>query len=177
MTFRTIFDAAQSGYTTWWFPAHALIFVCLGALFLLWPRLVMKVMPIRGPDLLDFLELLQFWPIRARRRWYWGFLTFAMLLTLLFFATTYGEYRSMIAALRDGRCAVVEGRVTDFVPKRHSGHSEESFVVGGRRFAWSEDIVSIGFHNDGVQGGLIHDGLYVRVTYLGGVILRLEIGE
>jgi hypothetical protein len=65
---------------------------------------VLKLMPIRGPDLLDFLELLQFWPVRASRLLGWVILGFAMLWTLLTFASTYGEYRTMIAAVRDGRC-------------------------------------------------------------------------
>jgi len=33
------FDAEQSGYTTWWFPAYGLIFVCVGALFVWWSAL------------------------------------------------------------------------------------------------------------------------------------------
>ena len=60
MTFRTVFDAAQSGYTTWWFPARGLIFACIGALLVYGSALVLKLMPIRGPDLLDFLELLHY---------------------------------------------------------------------------------------------------------------------
>jgi hypothetical protein len=79
MTFRTVFDVAQSGYTTWWYPALRLIFACFGALLVYGSALVLYFMPIRGPDLLDFLELLQFWPPRARRLLGLVFLSFAML--------------------------------------------------------------------------------------------------
>jgi hypothetical protein len=126
---------------------------------------------------MDFLELLHFWPKRARTRFGWGFLSCAVLLSVLNFANTYGEYRTMITALRDGRCAVVEGRVTEFVPPRYPGQSEESFVVGGHRFAYSDDVVTAGFDNGSSHGRLIHEGLYVRVTYLGNLIVRLEVGE
>jgi hypothetical protein len=158
MTIRTIFDVAQSGYSSWWLPAHGLIFVCVGVLFVFGPALVLKVMPIRGPDLLDFLELLHFWPIRARTLFGWVFLSFAVLWTLLTFASTYGEYRTLIAALHDGRYAVVEGPVTGFVPMPHSGRSEESFGVGGQRLAYSEYVVTSGFHATSSHGGPIHEG-------------------
>jgi hypothetical protein len=177
MTLITVFDVAQSGYATWWVPARGLIFVCVGAIFVFGPALILTAMPVRGPDLLDFLELLQFWPRRARRLLGWCFLTFAILWTLLAFAGTFGEYRTGIDALRAGRCAVVEGRVTGFIPMPYSGHSEESFVVGGQRFSYSDYIATSGFHNTASHGGPIHDGLYVRVTYFGSLILRLEVGE
>jgi len=71
----------------------------------------------------------------------------------------------------------VEGRVTGFVPPRYKGQSAESFVVGDQRFAYSDDVVTAGFHNSSSHGDPIHEGLYVRVTYLGNLIVRLEVGE
>jgi hypothetical protein len=134
-------------------------------------------MPIRGPDLLDFLRSLRFWPIRARRLLGSVFLGFVLLWTLLTFVSTYGEYRTMIAALRDGRCTVVEGQVIDFVPGQHSDRFEASFIGAGERFTWSDEIVTAGFHDTWTQGGPVHDGLCSRVAYRGGVILRLEFVE
>lgn len=177
MIFKTVFDVAQSGYTTWWFPASGLIFVCVGLLLVCGPALILRVMPIRGPDLLDFFELLLFLPRRARKFSIGAFLSMAILWTLLAFTSTYGEYRTMRAALRDGRFAIVEGPVTDFDPIPNPGRSHESFVVGGRRFAWSRYDVTSGFQNSSSRGVPIHDGLYVRVTYLGNAILRLEVAE
>ena len=59
----------------------------------------------------------------------------------------------------------------------YAGHSDESFVVGGRRFSYSDFVVTSGFHNAASHGGPIREGLYVRVTYLGNLILRLEIAQ
>jgi hypothetical protein len=123
MIFRTVFDVAQAGYTTRWFPAYGLIFLCAGTLFLCWRALIRKLMPIRGPDFLDLLELLHFWPVPARRFFGWAFLGFALMWCLLTFASTYEEYRTMIAALRDGRFGVVEGPITGFVPVGYSGRA------------------------------------------------------
>ena len=83
----------------------------------------------------------------------------------------------MVTALRDGRCAVVEGRVTGFVPPRYKSQTAESFNVGSQHFAYSDETVTAGFHISSSQGGPIHEGLYVRVTSLGNSIVRLEIGE
>ncbi len=177
MIYQTVFDVAQDGYTTWWFPACGLIFICVGLLLVFGPALVLKVMPIRGPDLLDFLELLLFLPYRARRFSAGGFLSIAILWTLVTFSGTYGEYRTMVAALHDGRFEVVEGRVTEFNTMPSSGRSRESFVVGGHRFAWSKDNVTSGFQNSSSLQRPILEGRNVRVSYLGNSILRLEVAE
>ena len=102
---------------------------------------------------------------------------FAVVWTVVSFAATYTEYHSTATALSVGRFAIVEGPVTDFVPMPYAGHSDESFVVGGRRFSYSDFVVTSGFHNAASHGGPIREGLYVRVTYLGNLILRLEIAQ
>ena len=79
-----------------------------------------------------------------------------------------------IAALRDGTAAVVEGPVTSLVD---SGHAGENLTVAAHRFAYSDDEVSAGFRHSASHGGPIRVGLYVRVTYVGKLILRLEVGQ
>lgn len=164
MQFKTVFDAANQGYTTWWFPAFGLIFVCAGALLVFKAPLMQRVMPhgLQG---------------RARKFFSWFFLIFAVLWVLGTFVSTYHGYRTAATELREGQYAVVEGPVTDFVPMPYTGHSEESFVVGGHRFSYSDYIVTSGFHNTASHGGPIHDGLYVRITYVGNTILKLEIAQ
>jgi len=164
MSFRTVFDAAHAGYSTWSFPAFGLIFVCVGALLVFRPALMLKIMPsgLQG---------------RARTVFSWFFLIFAVLWTAVSFAATYVQYQTVTTALQNGRYSVVEGPVTDFVPMPYTGHSEESFVVGNRIFSYSDYIVTSGFHNTASHGGPIKAGLYVRVTYLGNLILRLEVAQ
>jgi hypothetical protein len=57
------------------------------------------------------------------------------------------------------------------------GHADESFVVGGRRFSYSDYSVTPGFNNTRSHGGPIDNGVYVRITHRGNTILRLEIAR
>jgi hypothetical protein len=107
----------------------------------------------------------------------WCVLIFALLWTLGTLVVSVAEYRYVMNALYDGRYRIIEGPVTDFVPMPYEGHLQESFVVGGHRFSYSDYIVTAGFHNTASHGGPIREGLYVRVSYLDNLILRLEVAE
>jgi hypothetical protein len=69
------------------------------------------------------------------------------------------------------------GPVTDFRPMPREGHADESFVVGGRRFSYSDYSVTPGFSNTRSHGGPIDNGVYVRITHRDNTILRLEIAR
>ncbi len=73
------------------------------------------------------------------------------------------------------RWAVLRRRGKSHRPDPMPRRSDESFVVGDRRCAYSDDLVTAGFHNTRRHGGPIREGLYVRVTYFGNSILRLEV--
>jgi hypothetical protein len=90
-------------------------------------------------------------------------------------STTYLKYRSLSRALQDGRAAVVEGPVEQFVPMPYTGHSMERFSVAGIRFAYSDYVITGGFNNTSSHGGPIRLGRFVRITYVGEDIVRLEI--
>jgi hypothetical protein len=164
MTFKTVFDAGQQGYATGWFPAFGLIFVAVGALLVFRPALMQRLAPsgLQGT---------------ARKIFSWFFFVFALLWTAGTFLGTFLQYRAVISDLGTGRYSVVEGPVTNFVPMPHTGHSEESFMVKGHRFSYSDYVVTPGFHNTASHGGPIREGLYVRITYSGNQILRLEVAQ
>src|ERR1700744_2808099 len=134
ISFKTVFDAGDMGYATWAFPAFGLIFVCIGVLLVFKAPLMQRLMPggLQGG---------------GRRVFSWFYLIFSVIWTLVSFTATFGEYRRVTTELREGRYSVVEGRVTDFVPMPYTGHSEESFTVGGHRFSYSDYIVTSGFNN------------------------------
>jgi hypothetical protein len=164
VTFKTVFDVAQEGYSTSWFPAFGLIFVIVGALQIFAPNLMRRISSKRYRGSFGIF-------------FNWAFFLFALMWTGGTFASTYWQYREATAALRDGNYAIVEGPVTNFVPMPYTGHAMESFLVQGHRFSYSDYVVTIGFHNTASHGGPIRGGLYVRVTYAEDYILRLEVAD
>jgi hypothetical protein len=79
--------------------------------------------------------------------------------------------------LREGQYSVVEGPVTDFVPMPYEGQSQENFAVNGHRFSYSDYSMTAGLRNAASHGGPIREGLYVRISYSGNLILRLEVAQ
>ena len=88
------------------------------------------------------------------------------------------QYELDCRALREQRCAIVEGVVAEFHSEitRKTGHVYESFVVNGRQFNFS--VASPG------SGGLdarartplpLPDGSYVKVWFRGDDICRVDI--
>lgn len=67
------------------------------------------------------------------------------------------------------------GPITDFHPMPSSGHPDESFIVQGARFEYSENEVTAGFNGTVAVGGPLREGLLVRIWHVNGEILRLDV--
>lgn len=87
------------------------------------------------------------------------------------------EAINLYIALRSNQFMIVQGRVTQFVPMPYGGHADESFVVSGRRYNYSDYQISAAFNNTQSHGGPMREGLQVRITDVKGQIARLEIAE
>src|SRR5436305_816490 len=112
MHYHVVFDVAQSGYRFWWAPAAGLLFIAVGGLLFL---------------------------CRINTRAFGAaFLAFAMAWTLLSLGLTLTDYFSLRAALRNHECQIAEGVVMNFDPMSAEGHKDESFVVNGERFQYSD---------------------------------------
>ncbi len=153
MNYTVFFDVTQAGFRYWWFPCAGVGFVVVGFCLVRFREQLPKNTPKFFPKV--FLGFAIFWTV------------FAVL-------GTVGGYLSLSSALRNGRCRIVEGVVSDFHPMPHSGHDKEWFVVGGQRFEYSDFNVTAGFNQTSSHGGPIRKGIPVRVHYLGDSIARLE---
>lgn len=155
MEYTVVFDALQSGYRNWWFPAFGLVFV------------------LTGSRMLARRKALSSW----ERGFSAVFLGFALLWTLSVLLLTGGDHLKLAAALREGRCAVAEGIVADFQAMPASGKGRELFSVDGRQFRYSQNVVSPGFNQTVPRGGPMRAGLQVRIHHVGNDIARLEIAK
>jgi hypothetical protein len=162
--YAVVFDAARGGYPNWSFVAVGFLFIAIGAgLVLFRHTLATKRRAWLGRT--------------AGALFAYFFLCFALFWTLAAFVVTHGAYAKVRDALAQHRAEVVEGRVEDFSPMPYGGHAFESFTVCGVRFSYSDYVISPGFNRTSTHGGPMRSDLWVRVTFVGDVIARLEIAK
>ena len=89
----------------------------------------------------------------------------------------YSNFANLRAAARDGSTEIVEGKVEQFVPMPYTGHAQETFIVNGRYFAYSDYDQTKGFNRTQSHGGPMKEGLQVRITHVDGSIVKLEIAK
>lgn len=164
MSYRVVFDAAERGYSSWPFAAAGLPFVVIGIVLVkyrdaLSRRLTGRPAPKIGVVFAYF------------------FLGFSLLWTTIVFTATGRESRAVQKALREGSAKVVEGRVEGFIPMPYGGHASERFTVCGVPFSYSDYVVTEGFNRTSSHGGPLREGLWVRITYVGEIIARLELAR
>ena len=162
MEYRTVFDIATAGYKSWDFPAFGLIFVAVG------------VVLVAGRK-----SLPGWWASRPRasNAFTFYFLGFAVVWTLVAFASTYTQYSSLSRARAASDVHIVEGVVSRFTPMPASGHAMEKFCVSDACFEYSDFVISAGFNNTSSHGGPIREGLLVRIAYVGNSIVKLEVAK
>lgn len=162
MEYKTVFDIAAVGYKSWDFPAFGLIFIVIGIILVANRK---------------YLSSYSNSPLKAGNAFGVLFLLFAVVWTLIAFASTYSEYSSLSKAANSKNVHVVEGVVTEFKPMPYSGRAKEKFCVSNTCFEYSDYIVVGGFNNTASHGGPIKEGLHVRVTYVENSILKLEVAN
>jgi hypothetical protein len=155
MTYDVVFDVAHDGYQDWWILAVGLLFTAVAATALFVPENLSRGTKIGRSAIFGF----------------------AVLWTTLVLVKTIVPFARLLSALHGGRCEVVEGEVTEFHPMPRGGHDQETFVVDGRRFAYSDFIMTPGFRHARSRGGPIGPGLRVRIHHLGNDIARLEVAR
>ena len=125
------------------------------------------------------------WELFIRRKFYTGVrlfharfgFGFSLFWTAAALVGTFSDYHQLSSELREGRCDIVEGIVTDFHPMPFFPLGNESFAVEGQQFSYNGFAVTPGFNNTRTYGGPIHDGLHVRIYYVDKDIARLDIAN
>jgi hypothetical protein len=164
MVYKVVFDLSNVGYmdVAWPYVAGGCIFTLIG----IWGVMYAHRVSIFG-------HFSRTW----RRLFSFIFLSFAIAWSVFTFIFTYSQFKSIKDPYQKGNYHIVEGIVTNFIPMPYSGHSEECFTVDARRFCYSDYGTTPGFNNTQSHGGPIKPGLCVRISYIGNVIVKLEIGE
>ena len=162
MQYQVVYDIQQVNYPGWWIFAVGFVFVVSGTVFFLLRDndSINSIFEMGGPVRRVVMPL---------------FAACFGLLWLLIGCLNYAHFASLRNLARHENVDVVEGTVTQFVPMPYEGHANESFVVNGRRFEYSEYDETAAFHHTQSHGGPIREGQRVRITYSGNDILKLEI--
>lgn len=160
MSYEIVFDVRSEGFRYWFIPVTCLAFVALFLVRVLWRR----AHPYTGGS-------------RWRRVEPYVALGLAVLFTVVSSVTMLRERDQLASALEDGRFVTVEGVVSKFVPMPEDGHPHESFEVAGRRYEYSDYMVTAGFNRTQSFGGPVREGLRVRIADVEGTIARLEIAR
>ena len=113
-------------------------------------------------------------------RWLaWSWAVFFLYLTATLLSMYLRDAGVVKEAIARGAVIEVEGKVNGFIPAPYEGHQDESFVVNGIPFSYSEYVNRGGFHRTAAHGGPIREGLEVRIHYFpeyaNNRILRLEV--
>lgn len=112
--------------------------------------------------------------LEATRKRFFSFVLIVLaccLLSAIWVLSNICQGHKLTHALKDGRCAVVEGPVQVLEQEPWTGHSGDLIQIGGRKFsftAWNEELP---YHD----GELMVDGRVARVHYVGNKILKVEI--
>ena len=106
----------------------------------------------------------------------WLMIIFSLFATITIVGGRWSDYEECLSAYREGKCPVVEGIVKDLGREPGRGPTE-CFHVNDVHFCYSEFEASTGYNRSSENGGIIRDGLAVRITYYEGKILRIEVPE
>jgi hypothetical protein len=161
MDYQVTYDIQQVAYPGWWIFGVGLVFVSAGT-----AALLLRDNPIYKSmfDTTGIQRTLM--PLCS--------IGFGML-WIVIGTLNYSHFANLRNAARNGRAEVVEGAVKAFIPMPYEGHAQETFVVGGHQFSYSDYDETKGFNHTQSHGGPMKEGLQVRITHVDGSIVKLEI--
>ena len=153
------FDLTSRGYEGWWFPAIGLLAAGFaGTIYCLFRSLFKNIVPTAAKN-------------SMRRA-----IFFSLILALLALILTYSEYSKLRKVYERGAYQEVSGEIEHFAdsgPGLQPGTVR--FSVGKITFSYSRYRITPGFRGTRDSVSPLHDGLMVRIRYIGTAIVRLEV--
>ncbi|MCP4551118.1 MAG: hypothetical protein GY834_03530 [Bacteroidetes bacterium] len=160
MEYDVAFEISSVGLGNLTFIFPGILFMIIGALM------------IKFKDKLS--ENRPEWFVNIFSKFFFGF---AVFWTLTAGLSIGFDQSSIQNDYEEEKYSIIEGVVENFDPMPSSGHKMESFTVKGIKFEYSDFIVRPGFRNTTSHGGPIQEGLPVRISYIGNIIVKLEVGS
>jgi hypothetical protein len=92
------------------------------------------------------------------------------------FPYVFGHVNSLVRAYRDGQYQVVEGQVQVLHEQPSTGHTKGDIItVSGKQFEVNYFYLTPAYRNTLAHGGVLGGGVYTRIYYHNGEILRVDI--
>ncbi len=163
MNYQVVYDIQRVWYPGWWVFALGLLPISLG----------LTVILFGDTKLLD--SIIE----RSRNQRVVMPILFCIfgLVGLGVGTINYSNFANLRSAAQNGSTEIVAGKVEQFVPMPYEGHAQETFIVSGHYFSYSDYDQTKGFNQSQSHGGPIREGLQVRITHVDGSIVKLEIAE
>jgi hypothetical protein len=92
------------------------------------------------------------------------------------FPYVFGHINNLVRAYRDGQYQVVEGPIQVMHEQPATGHTKgDTITVNGKTFEVNYFYATPAYRNTLVHGGVLQSGVYARLYYYNGEILRVDI--
>lgn len=92
------------------------------------------------------------------------------------FPYVFGHINGLVRAYRDGQYQVVEGQVQVLHEQPAKGHTRGDIItVNGKQFEVNYFYATPAYRNTLAHGGALGGGVYARLYYYNGEILRVDI--
>jgi len=92
------------------------------------------------------------------------------------FPYVFGHINSLVRAYRDGQYQIVEGQVPVLHEQPTMGHTKGDIItVNGKQFEVNCFYVTPAYRNTLAHGGVLQSGVYARIYYYSGEILRVDM--
>ena len=94
------------------------------------------------------------------------------------FPYVFGHFNRLVKAYRYGQYEVVEGPVQVLHEQPATGHTRGDIItVNGKQFEVNYFYLTPAYRNTVAHGGVLASGVYARIYYHNGEILRVDVGK